>query len=143
MSISNEQLDLIREWAATGVDLNGIQKNLSDAGISMRFMELRFLMLDNNIEIAEIKPAEPEVKPEEPAPAAAPEATGNMQVALDELTIPGTMISGKAIFPSGIRGSWQFDQRGQFAWSALDGEPTDNEMRAFQVELNKLLTQGG
>ncbi|MFI3243157.1 MAG: hypothetical protein R3Y56_02765 [Akkermansia sp.] len=141
MSISNEQIELIREWAAAGIDLNGIQKNLTDAGVSIRFMELRFLLLDNEIEIAEIKPAEPEAKAAEEQVAAAP--TGSMQVALDELTIPGTMISGKAIFPSGIRGSWQFDQRGQFGWSALDGEPSDNEMRAFQVELNKLLSQGG
>ncbi len=140
MSITPEQLEQIREWAAAGIDLNGIQKNLTDAGISIRFMELRFLLLDNEIEIAQHQPEEPEVKEEAPAPAAA-EPTGSMQVALDELTIPGTMISGKAIFPSGIRGAWQFDQRGQFGWSALDGEPSDNEMRAFQVELNKLLTR--
>ena len=44
---------MVRQWAATGVDLNGIQKNLAaECGVHMTYMDVRFLLLDHGIEIA-------------------------------------------------------------------------------------------
>ncbi len=144
--LSPNQLDLVRQWAAQGVDLNGIQKKLvADCGVHMTYMDVRFLLLDHGIEIA--------AAPETPAPAAsaqaapspevspAPEAAGKLQVELDELQIPGTLLSGKAVFPSGIHGAWQIDQMGRFGWSSLSTTPSPEEMRLFETELRQLLSR--
>lgn len=153
--LSPEQLEMVRQWAANGVDLNGIQKNLvSECGVHMTYMDVRFLLLDYGIEIA--KPAAPAPapapapKPETPATAPAAEApaampapgmAGKPEVTLDELQIPGTLLSGKTVFPSGVKGAWQIDQMGRFGWSELSGKPSTAELQAFQFELTQLLSR--
>ncbi len=139
MSLSPDVIERIRAWAAQGVDLNGIQKNLSEEGISVRFMELRFILLDNNIEIAQPEAATPEQEEEKAQPAP---AVTDVEITLDELQIPGTMLSGKAIFPSGIRGAWCFDAQGSFAWTDLSDRPSAEELQVFQNKLNAMLRQG-
>ncbi len=142
MSITPDVLESIRSWAAQGIDLNGMQKNLADQGISIRFMELRFLLLDHGIEIATIAPA-PAPEEEKQVPQdASPAPSTKVSVTLDELQIPGTMLSGKAVFPSGIRGAWCFDQTGRFSWTDLSDKPSGEELQAFQNELNAMLSSG-
>ena len=146
---------MVRRWASYGVDLNGIQKNLAaECGVHMTYMEVRFLLLDHNIEIArpQEKPA-PEPAPATapvPAPAPAPEAAPapaapgaavKPTVTLDDLQLPGTLISGKCSFPSGTQGSWQIDQMGRFGWSQLSGTPTAVELQAFELELRAILSR--
>lgn len=146
--LSQEQLDLVRCWAAQGVDLNGIQKNLTtECGIHMTYMDVRFLLLDHGIEIAVPTAAAPEQpapeKPEAvPAEQPAAPADGKPKVSIDDLQIPGTLISGKVEFPSGIIGNWQIDQMGRFGWSDISGTPSPAEMQAFQFELTQLLSRG-
>ena len=144
---------MVRQWAAEGVDLNGIQKRLaSECGVHMRYMDVRFLLLDHGIEIAAAAAPAP-AKKEEPAaaPAEGPQAApvppvagqvGKPVVTLDELTLPGTLISGKVQFSSGTSGAWQIDQLGRFAWSELSGQPTPEELQAFQFELTQILRRG-
>ena len=156
--VSNEQLEMVRRWASYGVDLNGIQKNLAaECGVHLTYMEVRFLLLDHGIEIArpQPKPA-PEPAPErqaaaapaarpapaaQPVPAAAPGANVKPTVTLDDLQLPGTLISGKCTFPSGTNGSWQIDEMGRFGWSALSGTPTAVELQAFELELRAILSR--
>ena len=146
---------MVRQWAATGVDLNGIQKNLAaECGVHMTYMDVRFLLLDHGIEIAvpsaapapEPKAAETEqqaTEPVEAAPSPAPGQVGKPVVTLDELMLPGTLISGKVQFSSGTKGGWQIDQMGRFAWNSLEGQPTPEELQAFQFELTQILSRGG
>ncbi len=153
--ISAEMLEQVRRWAAQGVDLNGIQKNLAnDCGVHMTYMDLRFLLLDNDIEIAGA------VESSKPAPAPAPEgktapetpvedddvpgppAAGKVKISLDDIQLPGALLSGKAAFPGGATGAWVIDQMGRFGWRELSGTPSPQEMQAFQVELTQLLSQG-
>ena len=145
MTVTAEQLEMVRQWASLGVDLNGIQKNLAaECGVHMTYMDVRFLLLDHGIEIATAAVPVEEKKPEpapEPESAPQPAADGKLVVTLDELTLPGTLISGKVAFASGTRGGWQIDQLGRFAWNALEGQPTPEELRAFQMELTKLLSR--
>ena len=142
--VTAEQLEMVRRWAAEGVDLNGIQKRLSaDCGVHMTYMDVRFLLLDHGIEIATTVAPVPEKKAEEASAASAPAAPeeqapaagqgGKLVVTLDELTLPGTLISGKVQFASGTRGGCQIDQLGRFAWNDLQGQPTPEELQAFQV----------
>lgn len=145
--VSPEQLDMVRSWAAQGIDLNGIQKRLAtECGVHMTYMDVRFLLLDNGIEIAVAeapKPAEPkqeQAKPAEPAESPAP-TDGKPVVTLDELQLPGTLISGKVAFPSGTRCAWQIDQMGRFGWIEQSAAPTPEELQAFQFELTQLLSR--
>lgn len=144
---------MVRRWASYGVDLNGIQKNLAaECGVHLTYMEVRFLLLDHGIEIA--RPQEKVApEPEAPAPAAAepaapqpaagnaPGAEVQPMVTVDELQLPGTLISGKCSFPSGTNGSWQIDQMGRFGWSELSGTPTPAELQAFEMQLRRLLSR--
>ena len=139
--ISAEQLDKVRAWAAQGIDLNGIQKNLAaECGVHMTYMDVRFLLLDHGIEIATAP--EPAPAPETPAAevaAPAEEAPAAVQVTLDELQLPGALVSGKVLFPSGTRCSWMIDRMGALSWLEKNGEPTPEELRAFQTELMQKL----
>ena len=148
-AVTAEQLEMVRQWAAEGVDLNGIQKRLaSECGVHMMYMDVRFLLLDHGIEIATAAAPAP-VKKEEPAapapepvqPAPAPGVAGKPVVTLDELMLPGALISGKVSFPSGTHGAWQIDQFGRFAWNDLSGQPTQEELQAFQMELQMILSR--
>lgn len=146
--VTAEQLDMVRQWAAEGIDLNGIQKHLaSECDVHLTYMDVRFLLLDYGIEIAtpsaaepapaaESAPAAPVALSEEPAPAGRA-----VEVTLDELTIPGTLVSGKVKFASGTTGAWQIDQFGRFAWSELNGQPTPEELQQLQQELTRLLSR--
>lgn len=144
--VTAEQLEMVRLWAAEGVDLNGIQKRLAgECGVHMTYMDVRFLLLDHGIEIAtalpvaeKSEPAAEEVRPEE-IPALSVE--GKPVVTLDELTLPGTLVSGKVSFASGTNGAWQIDQFGRFAWSELNGQPTPEELQMLQQELTRLLSR--
>ena len=146
-TVTAEQLEMVRQWASLGVDLNGIQKNLAaECGVHMTYMDVRFLLLDHGIEIASAAAPVEEKKPEpapEPEATPQPAADGKLVVTLDELTLPGTLISGKVSFASGTRGGWQIDQLGRSAWNALEGQPTPEELQAFQMELTQILSRGG
>ena len=141
--VSNEQLEMVRRWASYGVDLNGIQKNLAaECGVHLTYMDVRFLLLDHGIEIArpQAKPA-PEPAAPRPTEAAAPGAAVQPTVTVDDLQLPGTLISGKCSFPSGTNGSWQIDQMGRFGWTELSGTPTPAELQAFEMQLRSLLSR--
>ena len=147
--VTTEQLEMVRQWAGEGVDLNGIQKRLAaECGVHLTYMDVRFLLLDYGIEIASQAAPEPEKKPEpapvEAEPVAQPPVgtTGKPVVTLDELMLPGTLLSGKVTFTSGTTGAWQIDQLGRFAWSDLSGQPTPEELQAFQFELTQILSRG-
>lgn len=151
--INTEQLEMVRLWASQGIDLNGIQKNLvAECGVHLTYMEVRFLLLDHGIEIARPqeapKPAptpQPQAEqPAAPAPAADP-MTGAAPVkptmSLDDIQIPGTILSGKCEFPSGTKVAWQIDQMGQLNCSQLSGTMTQEEQQAFVFELRQILSK--
>lgn len=141
---------MVRRWASEGIDLNGIQKRLqSECGLHLTYMDVRFLLLDHNIEIATEPPAAPEApeaQAEEPAPREAEEpaaeGAGKVHVTLDDLQLPGTLCSGKAEFPGGARGAWIVDQMGRFGWTELSGQPSPAEMGEFERELMALISRG-
>lgn len=148
--VTEEQLGLVRQWAGQGVDLNGIQKKLaSECGVHMTYMDVRFLLLDHGIDIARPQEEKPEKTPETAAPQEEaadrenPEGapSGKPVVTLDDLQLPGALISGKVAFPGGAKGAWLIDQTGRFGWSDLSGSPSPAEMQDFQVELTRLLSR--
>jgi hypothetical protein len=128
---------------------------VNECGVHLTYMDVRFLLLDHGIEIAQPQPEPaaapaPEPQPEapsapEPAPAAADPMTGAAAVrptmSLDDIQIPGTILSGKCEFPSGTKVSWQIDQMGQLACNQLAGTMTPEEQQAFVFELRQILSK--
>lgn len=81
MKLTEEQNEKVRAWAEEGATLNDIQKRLKDElGIGMTYMDVRFLVSDLEIVLADAKAkaAEEEQKAKEAAEAAAAVEAGEV-----------------------------------------------------------------
>ena len=121
-------------------DLQRRLKEEFDLGIT--YMDTRFLVLDLGLELKEEEKA-PEKKPEEELKAAVP--TGKVEVTIDELVLPGALVSGRVSFSDGEGGTWLIDQSGR---PGLDPDsanyrPTPEDIAEFQVQLRALLQKRG
>ncbi len=66
--LDDRQKNAVRKWAADGAGLSEIQRRIKDEfGISMTYMDVRFLMLDIDAVVKD----KPEPKTPPPAPSAA------------------------------------------------------------------------
>ncbi len=143
-----------------GLTLTAIQDALAEQGVKLRFMELR--MLAAEIESVLQKKAEdkapapvPEKNTEtekestavqdEAAPAAEPETTaqtpglrGQTTVTLSPIQRPGYAASGTVTFGSGATAEWFLDQTGRLALDNANGQPDQQDIREFQMELRKV-----
>ncbi len=160
----------ISEKVATGMDLSAIQNALaSEKGLRMTFMELR--LIASEIESADwskgdskkssapkdLSAAAPQ-NPldegmeedgfddgEEAIDAAAPgegaPSTGTV-VELSRLARPGTVANGSVKFASGASAEWFLDQYGRIGLDKASGKPTADDLKSFQLELQKLLSSG-
>ena len=137
--LTTQQISLLKEWAAEGFDLNAMQKRINEElGISLTYMDTRFLLLDLGIELVSNRKTEPEEK-EETLPSEPPVPTGTTEVTVDEITPAHAIISGKVTFMSGKKATWYFDKTGRIDWTPLNGEPSEEDLRGFEKELQKVL----
>jgi hypothetical protein len=65
---------------------------------------------------------------------------GQTVVELSKLARPGAVASGSVKFGSGASAEWILDQLGRLALNNATGEPTQEDIQDFQVELQKALT---
>ncbi len=140
--LSPEQVRSIRDWAEEGLDLNAIQKRLhEDLGIKLTFMDTRFLLQDLDIQIRQPEPEPQAEQPAELSGATAPPASllGKTQVTVDEITPPHALMAGKILFRSGAQGVWDIDRTGRINWDATLGEPTADDLREFETELQSVI----
>ena len=129
--LSPEQIQSIRTWAEEGLDLNAIQKRLhEDLNIKLTFMDTRFLLQDLDIRISQ---PEPEPEAEQPG-----ELPGTMPPP-DEITPPHALMAGKVLFKSGAQGAWDIDRTGRINWDVTLGEPTADDLREFETELQSVI----
>lgn len=164
MKLTAEQKSKIAQWAAAGATLNDIQARMkSEMDISITYLEARLLLLEEAITLKEKEKPREELK-SEPAPvtgASAEEeeefgdlpaddladtvpesgAAGKVTVTVDQIAIPGTMISGKATFSDGKTASWFLDQFGQLGMRAPEKgyQPPAADIPVFQRELQRVL----
>jgi hypothetical protein len=70
---------------------------------------------------------------------------GNVTVTMDQLAIPGTMVSGKVTFSDGETASWYLDQGGRLGLAdAPPGyRPSEMDVMQFQSELQRLMRRAG
>lgn len=142
--LTGEQKEALQRWAAEGATMADLQRRLKDEfGLGITYMDTRFLVLDLKLELLE-EAKEPEKKPEDdllekPAP------TGKVTVTLDELVLPGALVSGRVTFSDGEGGTWLIDQSGRPGLDpdTIDYRPTPEDIAEFQTQLRGLLRQKG
>ena len=169
MNLDETQKASVREWIASGLDLAEIQSKLdSEFGVSVTYMEVRFLVDDLGVIPKDPEP-EPEPEPEAPptpAPAApqneaAPEgaspmpeppaggeeggAAPNVSVTVDQITRAGALASGSVTFSDGKKAGWSLDQMGRLGLSSDEPgyKPPQEDVMEFQMQLQKKLSGPG
>jgi hypothetical protein len=142
MNLDQAQRDKIAGWLEQGLKLGEIQSKLvSELGLPMTYMELRFLLDDLKLKPKEQEPPPPPAvdktqkatptKPGLPTGAAAaapademdelddlaePPAGDNVSVTVDRLARPGALVSGNVTFSDGNSAQWYLDQTGGLGW---------------------------
>lgn len=141
--LSPDQVDALRKRAAAGGTMSDLQRLLKDDfGISITYMDTRFLVLDLGIELVE-EPKTAEKPPEEETPAPVP--TGTVSVTMDTLALPGALVSGKVVFSDGQSAIWMLDQSGRMG---LDPDtpgyrPSQEDAVEFQTQLREVIRRSG
>ncbi len=140
--LSPDQIDSLKQRAAEGATMSDLQRHLKDEyGISITYMDTRFLILDLGIELIEEPKEEPKKEVEKPAPV----PTGKVTVTMDTLTLPGALVSGKVTFSDGETAIWMLDQTGR---PGLDPDtpgyrPAPEDVAEFQIQLRALIQKSG
>lgn len=152
----------IADKTAEGMSLTAIQDALSAQGVKIRFMELRLLAAEIESVLAKKEaekaaaeaPAPEEKKTEEgkaeaPAPAPAEPAApapdggakvrGRTTVSVSPIQRPGFAMSGSVSFGSGVTADWYVDQTGRLGLDNASGQPDEQDIQEFQLELRKAL----
>jgi len=157
------QISKVSQWVADGSTLSVIQGRLStELGISMTFLDVRFLVDDLNLtlqEKEEPKKAEEPVAEEAAPPDAAgldatqpaapadavPAGPSNVTVEIDALARAGTMVSGTVTFSDGQLADWYIDMEGRpGVVPRVPGyRPSQPDIVDFQTKLDQVLRQAG
>ena len=150
--LTKEQISKVSQWVAEGSSLSVIQGKLStELGISMTFLDVRFLVDDLNLTLQEKE--EPK-KPEEAVTAqdaalpqeASPEGvSAGVRVEVDTICRPGTMVSGNVTFSDNQKADWYLDMEGRpgLVPRTQGYRPTQNDIMEFQQKLDAALRQSG
>ena len=161
MKLEDNQRQAVAQWIAAGAKLSEIQNRLaSEFGVKLTYMEARFLVDDLKLTPKDPEPPKvvaPPAPPEKPA-AAIPAAPGGMPVAdevlppatnvtvsVDQITRPGSMISGKVNFSDGQIADWYLDQTGRLGVVPKQQgyKPSAEDVREFQLALQQEITKLG
>lgn len=149
MNLTDEQKSTVAGWVEEGLELGLIQNRIKqEFGVSLTYMELRFLLDDlkvmpkNRTEAEDkAKPAEePDVLDLEPEPP-----SGSVRLTIDQITKPSALISGKVTFSDGQRAEWMLDQMGRLSLNpdTPGYRPTREDVMAFQMELQNMARRQG
>jgi hypothetical protein len=167
MQLTDDQKAKVTTWVEEGCGLSEIQRRIaSEFQVSLTYMDVRFLVLDLGLQVREKPGTEKKKEPAAPAaahPAADDEgapfldndtggaepgapAASRVQVGVDRIMQPGTLVSGTVTFSDGVSGKWSLDQYGRMALD-LGGQrnyrPSRPDLEAFQLQLQEQLTRRG
>jgi hypothetical protein len=147
---SEEQKREIARWISEGMGLSDVQKKIdSDFGLSMTYMDVRFLVDDLDLTLVDKEEEKPKEVVPESAEAALSEdplgATGGVSVEVNPVTPPGAMASGTVTFSDGQNKQWTLDQFGRLGLSGGDEgyKPSDEDVMEFQKQLDAALRGKG
>ena len=158
MNLDEAQRTKVVEWVAQGLKLSDIQTRLvSELGVTMTYMEVRFLVDDLKLTLKDPEPAKPINSPlaapaappatgaEPPMPVPSADGAGHVSLSVDKLTRPGAVVSGKVTFSDGVTAAWQIDQGGQLGLipSKPGYRPLPADVQPFQMALEAELSKLG
>ena len=164
--MENKERDaFIKDRLNQGVSLSDVQKELAEKfSLRMTYLELRMLATQLAVDwTKQDKPA-----PAKPVASADDESAdssveeldddvdsfsedavgddaaasrGKTKVTVSKLVRPGMALSGEVDFSSGAKGEWYVDNLGRLGFNPAEGskQPDQNDLREFQVELQKEL----
>ena len=157
-TIENEIKIYMASRIAEGISLSDIQMEVNEKfSQKLTYMDIRILASALDIDWqgradkakveAEKEKEQAEAENKENAEAALPpengEAAGKTVVEVSKLMRPGTALSGTVKFASGSTADWYIDQTGRLGLENLQGnQPTQDDIREFQVELEKAVYGG-
>jgi hypothetical protein len=160
MELNDTQKQAVIGWAQEGLGLSEIQKNLlAEFDLKLTYMDVRFLVLDLDCNIQDKVVAPPKVDDAPPkAPTThdldgaaselseEPGGGANVTVELDRVVKAGSVVSGTVIFSDGVPAAWAVDNSGRMVLDPGDKKdyrPAEEDVKAFQVELKRLITERG
>ena len=158
MKLDEGQRSKVAEWIEQGNKLAEIQNKLaSELGVSMTYMDVRFLIDDLKLRPKDPEPPTPTpAAPASPAPAAAPvhdltpeagaaPGGGKVSTSLDHLAKPGALVSGKVTFSDGQTAEWYLDQTGRLGMvpPTQGYRPPEADVPVFQRQLQDELAKLG
>ncbi len=155
MNLTDAQRARVAEWINAGAKMSEIQNRLlSELGLKLTYMEVRFLVDD--LKLTPKDPEPPKVvapPPEPPKKAGAPLSSadeplpvmGNVSVTVDHIAKPGTIVSGKVTFSDGQTADWYLDQTGRLgvAPTITGYKPSAADVKDFQMLLQSELAKMG
>jgi len=161
MELSDSQKSAVSEWIQAGDSLAEVQRRLREEfELSMTYMDVRFLVDDLDISMAEPEAeAKAQDASEDDSDAGAEaemEATdpeivdeggdGSVTVDVDAIMRPGSLVSGTVKFSDGVSLGWQLGASGQLGLIPGDDpdyRPSPEDVQAFQAQLEEVLQKKG
>jgi len=162
MELTEAQKQTVGQWVNEGCGLSEIQRRLSgEFGISMTFMDVRFLVIDLGLQVRDKQTDSPSgasmdafpsteasetdfegLESDQPASLA---GLGAVVVEVDRVMKPGSVVSGSVRFSDGKSARWFLDRFGRLALDA--GKPgympSEQDLQIFQQELKRELEKRG
>lgn len=146
MQLSDEQQKTVADWVAAGLSLSEVQDRLkSEFGVTLTYMEVRFLIDDLKIQLVD-KPsastaADLLAAAKQSGEAEREGASGGVSVTLDTVMKPQALVSGKVVFSDGQKAEWMLDQTGRLALNtATPGyRPSQEDVLSFQEQLQRVI----
>jgi hypothetical protein len=169
MNLDDIQKQTVTQWINEGVKLSEIQTRLSaQFGLRLTYMEVRLLVDDLKLIPKDPEPVKPSMpssldRTSPPANAASPTSSAGplpdallaeepvahaktgITVTVDQVTRPGSVVSGSVKFSDGNSAQWYLDQYGRLGLAAQTKgyKPSAEDLQAFQAELQNELQKMG
>jgi len=152
MNLDDAQRKKVAEWIAQGLKLSEIQTRIvSDLGLQMTYMDVRFLVDDLKLMPKDIEPPKTSTAtvgaPSSPAPTPLNASTrpSGISLSVDQIARPGAMVSGKVTFTDGKGADWYFDQTGRLGLLPQEQgyRPSAADLQQFQAALDSELSKMG
>jgi hypothetical protein len=159
MNLDEGQRRKVAEWIEQGAKLSEIQTRIGkEFGISMTYMDVRFLIDDLKLNPKDAQPVAPVTVGADKAAAAAPAKSpagspapakepqvGGVSVIVDQVARPGAIVSGRVKFSDGKGGAWLIDQMGRPGLIADEQgyRPSPADIAEFQTQLQDELAKMG
>jgi len=164
MNLTEEQRRQVAVWISQGAKLGEIQDRLAaEFGLKLTYMDTRFLVDDLKLvpkdperpkvlelagvaktpTAAQTPPAEAEAATLEDAPA--PIGGERVAVTVDQITRPGSIVSGKVTFSDGQVAEWYLDQMGRLGVVPKQQgyKPSAADVQDFQIALQQEVAKLG